>query len=257
MKRLFGKEKTNKPIKGIPGSPVTEPEVFSSHNVFIFIQLTAPYRAINTCPTFPFSMTEREGGAVGYAADDHWDVMDADKQNHLSRSGISSSHPANPSALSGSSPLSNYGSLHNVTPFTPTLAPIPLQIKSQHQKERDRDPQAQRKKPHNDQKVFNAIGILKALDPHAHPDPLNGREQSEDGVSLTEHSSREERKERRNFWERTNVKDKVRDAEKDRDRERDKDRDKDTDREKERARDKEKKEEDATGEVAKMIGACC
>ena len=155
--------------------------------------------------------------ATGYSSDDHWDIIpDTDQQNHVARPGLPPSHPSGLSALTAPSPLPTPGSLSSITPFNLGMPPALPQAKPQQPKDRDRDPQTVRKKAPNESKGFTAAGILRALDPHNHSVSAEAHEPSEDGVSLTEHSSREEKKERRNFWERASGKDRARESDRDR-----------------------------------------
>lgn len=81
-----------------------------------------------------------------------------------------------------------------------------------------------------------ALGILKALDPHADAPPINREYSDEYSAELP---LREEKRERKGFWERAN----------ERNREREK--------EKERQREKERKEDQDQNELTRMIGALC
>ncbi len=114
--------------------------------------------------------------------------------------------------------------------MAPTVPP-----KSVTTKERDRDTQMPRKKPPSTPNTAAAVGILRALDPHADVHSLH-REHSDDNT--TELSSREEKRERKGFWERALERDK----------------DKERDREKDKHREKERKDEDAQAELTRMIG---
>lgn len=139
-------------------------------------------------------------------------------------------------------------------PPKPTSTTTDSKRDREHQHQHQQQPQPQqpqqqqvlRKKPPSAPNPTAAVGILKALDPHAPPDvvvhPLQ-REYSDEYSASIDNSSKEEarereaRKEKKGFWERA----------KEREREREK--------EKERNREKERKEEEGQAELTRMIGA--
>ncbi|KAI8972553.1 hypothetical protein BD414DRAFT_517884 [Trametes punicea] len=159
--------------------------------------------------------------------------------------------PLRPSTLAPSQ-TSSFASLHQTTSPIPSPLPrssspytIPGTPPPQHSKpngnQKDRDQHVLRKRPPIPAaNSFAAVGILRALEPQQHLEPVISRDQSED--DLTEISHREEKKEKRPFWERASHRDK--DKDKERAREKDKDREKE----------KERKEEDAHAELTRMIG---
>ncbi|KZT03333.1 uncharacterized protein LAESUDRAFT_684169 [Laetiporus sulphureus 93-53] len=134
--------------------------------------------------------------------DDHWSIVDSDAQSYTVRSVISPVGSSPP--LPTSTP--QFVSQSNVPPpsAVPPASSSPPPKGAQRERDREREPLL-RKRPTNGHSAFAAVGILKALDPHV--DQAHPSEPSEDGTM--EHSSREEKKERR-FWERSKDKDKER-----------------------------------------------
>ncbi|KAI0668846.1 hypothetical protein C8Q78DRAFT_212551 [Trametes maxima] len=180
------------------------------------------------------------------SSDDQWDLMsEADPPLQ----------PLRPSTLTPSQ-TSSLASIHQVNAPAPNTLPRssspynvspspPLPNAKPNGSHKDRDQQVLRKKPApSAPNAFAAVGILRALEPHQHLEPVSSHDQSEDG--FTDPSSREEKKEKRGFWERASHRDK--DKDKERARERDKER------EKERERERERRDEEAHAEITRMIG---
>lgn len=129
--------------------------------------------------------------------------------------------------------------------------------------ERERDNQSNRKKPLGGTSSVAALGILRALDPHAEPrNQLKSR--SEEHLALSSNSIRE--KERKGFWERSSKEggvDEIKFSEKGvsrlRGREKDvrNDRDERKNEKREDRKDEkreEKRDEDREAELTRMIG---
>ena len=100
-----------------------------------------------------------------------------------------------------------------------------------------------KKPPQSTANAFAAVGILRALEPHQHLEPVVSHDQSEDG--FTDGSAREEKKEKRGFWERASHRDK----------DKDKDRAKEREKEREKEKERDRREEDPAAELTRMIGA--
>ncbi|KAH9893941.1 hypothetical protein C8Q73DRAFT_745604 [Cubamyces lactineus] len=128
------------------------------------------------------------------------------------------------------------------SPYTVSGSP-PLHHSKPNGNHKERDQQVLRKKPHQSTaNAFAAVGILRALEPHQHLEPVVSHDQSEDG--FTDGSAREEKKEKRGFWERASHRDK----------DKDKDRAKEREKEREKEKDRDRREEDPAAELTRMIG---
>ncbi|KAI0651280.1 hypothetical protein C8Q79DRAFT_996771 [Trametes meyenii] len=182
------------------------------------------------------------------SSDDQWDLMsEADPPLQ----------PLRPPTLTASQ-TSSLASVHQVNAPTPNTLPRssspynlspspPLPNAKINGSLKDRDQQVLRKKPApSAPNAFAAVGILRALEPHQHLEPVSSHDQSEDG--FTDPSSREEKREKRGFWERASHRDK------DKDKERARERDKEREKERERERERERKDEEAHAEITRMIG---
>jgi hypothetical protein len=133
---------------------------------------------------------------------------------------------------------------------------------------RDRESQQAtlRKKPQGGSGVA-ALGILRALDPHA-VEPVNMNQQtrahSEERIGGSEngHSYRErerdvgDRREKKGFWGRDKEREKDKERERERDKERERERDKERERERGRDRERDRRDEDSQAELTRMIGRC-
>ncbi|KAH9922326.1 uncharacterized protein BXZ73DRAFT_104144 [Epithele typhae] len=97
--------------------------------------------------------------------------------------------------------------------------------------------------------AFAAVGILNSLNP-SHLEPVDSREQSDDGFTDSSHREDKEKREKRPFWERSNNKE--RDREKDRAREHERERQHLYTREKERERDR--REDGVPAELTRLLG---
>ncbi|GBE87135.1 hypothetical protein SCP_1003820 [Sparassis crispa] len=207
MKRLFGRDKAKG--KPVPGSKDLAAEIAPGAQESYAYVSHPPHNA-------------GRGQSSPLSVDEHWHMVDNDSHTYTVRSAMSG---AGYSPSLASTPLLSVPRAVSPVASNP-VSPQPM--RSPNPRDRDRDPNALKKKGVNGPNAFGAIGILKALDPH--PEPPLMPELSED--SLTEASFREEKKERKSFWDRSGLREK----------------------EKERGKDRERREEEAHDVLTRMIG---
>lgn len=194
------------------------------------------------------------------SSDDQWDLI------HEANPPL---QPLRPPTLTAPQSPSLSSLNHNASPMPSPLprstspysthSTTPLTNQKSGHNHKERDQQLLRKKPPSTPNSYVAVGILNSLNP-THLEPVNSREQSDDGFTDSSHREEKEKKEKRPFWDRSGNKDKDKDKEREREKEREKervrDRERDKERDKESHRDKERRDEAPPAELTRLLGAC-
>ncbi|KAI0082116.1 hypothetical protein K474DRAFT_1767913 [Panus rudis PR-1116 ss-1] len=204
MKRLFGREKPKLVKNASAPADILGSE--DSHYAPDNQYPTHPHYTLDRLHAHP---QDRPQGVGRTSSDEHWDIVS-------SQDGMGS-------------PVPNSFVPRAASPFSGSVSAG--SIKSHSHADRDRDPQAPRKKSATN--ATAAIGMLRALDPHLE---IANQVRDQHSPDDTPQYRSNEKKEKKGFWERASGRDKDKDKTRTKDRER------------------ERKEEENQAELTRMIG---